>query len=52
MIIAVQVNEPLGGGHTDLASAPLRYDLVVLSPDAMAVLAHVCEQGGLFLLDH
>ncbi len=51
MIVPVQVNERLGGGHTDLASAPPRHDLVVLPPDALAILAHMGEQGGLFLLD-
>src|SRR2546428_9744350 len=52
VIIAVQMNERFGGEHTDLASAPMRHDLVVLPPDAVAVLAAVREQGGLFLFDH
>src|SRR3989442_15397077 len=50
--IAVQMNERFGGEHTDLTPAPLRHDLVVLPPDALAVLADVREQGGLFLFDH
>jgi len=52
VIIAVETNERFGGGHPDLTSAPLRHDLVVLPPDAPAVLADVREQGGLFPFDH
>src|SRR5437879_12773455 len=45
------MHERSGGGHTDLTSPPQRHDLVVLPPDALAVLADVREEGGLFLLD-
>src|SRR2546425_1255 len=51
-LTAAPMTERLGGEHTDLTAAPLRHDLVVLPPDALAVLADVCEQGGLFLVDH
>ena len=52
VIIAVEMNERFGGGHTDLTSAPLRHDLVVLPPDALPVLADVREEGGLLPFDH
>src|SRR5437899_8512593 len=50
--VAGEMNERFGGEHTNLTSAPLRHDLVVLPPDALAVLAAMREQGGLFLFDH
>jgi len=52
VIIAVQMNERFGGEHPGLTAAPPGHGLVVLPPDARAVLAGVREQGGLFLFDY
>src|ERR1043166_6111367 len=46
------MDERFGGGHTGLAAAPLCHDLVVLAPDPLAVLADVCEERRLFLIEH
>ena len=47
-----QVNERLRRRDTRFPSAPVRNDLVVLSPDGLAVLADMGEQRPLFLFQH
>src|SRR2546426_8128804 len=49
--VAIQMHECLGRANAGLTSAPLRHDLVVVPPNALAILAHVRKQRGLFLLD-
>lgn len=46
------MNERFRNGHTDFAPSPIRHDLMVFAPDALAVLTDVREKSGLFLLDH
>src|SRR5712671_976662 len=51
-ISTVHVDKGFGSTNPNFTSAPLRHHLVMLAPDALAVLADVREQRALLLIEH